>query len=424
MPPRAQPERLERHVSADFAVIGAGFAGLSAARRLAQLNPGAKIAVLEASRVAEGPAGRNSGFMIDLPHDLSSDNYSGSGQNDLQQIRLNRTGIDFARSAAEEYAMDREIFDPSGKINAAASESGHKHNQDFAEHLEKMDEPSELLDADAMKAVTGSGYFRSGLYTPHTVMLQPAAYIRSMADGLRPVIDLYENSPVVKIRRELNSWKLKTNMGSVAALKVILAVNGHAESFGFFRRRLMHVFTYASMTHAMTGEQVRALGGQSSWAVTPADPMGVTVRRISGSSGNRIVVRSRFSYNPSMEVTDGYLKNVARVHRKKFLDRFPMLSDTGMEYCWGGHLCLSWNNVPAFGEIEEGVYSACCQNGLGTARGTLSGLAAAELCSGVRTETVSTLQSEPEPRRLPPEPIAFLGANALLRWKEWRAGAE
>ena len=58
-------------MNADYLIIGGGFAGLSAARRLNQLEPTAKIVVLEACDIGEGPAGRNSGFMIDLPHNLA-----------------------------------------------------------------------------------------------------------------------------------------------------------------------------------------------------------------------------------------------------------------------------------------------------------------------------------------------------------------
>lgn len=48
--------------SYDFVVIGAGFTGLSAARRLAELNPNARIVVIEAPRVGDGSSGRNSGL--------------------------------------------------------------------------------------------------------------------------------------------------------------------------------------------------------------------------------------------------------------------------------------------------------------------------------------------------------------------------
>src|SRR5262249_52650761 len=65
--------------TADWLIVGAGFGGLSAARRLSQLRRGEKIVVLDAKEVAEGPAGRNSGFMIDLPHNLTSGRYSPNG---------------------------------------------------------------------------------------------------------------------------------------------------------------------------------------------------------------------------------------------------------------------------------------------------------------------------------------------------------
>ena len=39
--------------TADFVVVGGGFAGLSAARRLIQLQPTARVVLLEAGRIAE-----------------------------------------------------------------------------------------------------------------------------------------------------------------------------------------------------------------------------------------------------------------------------------------------------------------------------------------------------------------------------------
>ena len=91
-------------------IIGGGFAGLSAARRLIQIDNKAKIAVLEACEIAEGPAGRNSGFMIDLPHNLASDDYVGSLDKDREQTLINRSAIEFAKSASEEYEMPPEAI--------------------------------------------------------------------------------------------------------------------------------------------------------------------------------------------------------------------------------------------------------------------------------------------------------------------------
>lgn len=424
LPPASTPCLLEENVTADWLVIGAGWAGLAAARRLTQLRGGDRIVVLDACRVAEGPAGRNSGFMIDLPHKLSGEGYEGALAEDKAQTAMSREAIAFSAEAADELGMTEEAFVQCGKINAAANETGVKHNETYARHLAAMDEPSEVLDAKAMQDLTGIDFYLNGVFTPGAAMVQPAMFMRAMATGLSGKAGLFEQSPVTALERQGGGWCAETPKGSATAPRVILAVNGHAESFGFFKRRLMHVFTYASMTRALTAEEVTALGGAPRWGVLPADPMGTTVRRISGTGGDRIVVRNRFTYDPGMEVSDARLQAVARDHDKSFRARFPMLPEVTMDYRWGGRLCLSWNGVPAFGEIEEGLFSACCQNGLGTSKGTLAGMLAAELATQSNSPLVAKMLACEAPKRLPPEPLAWLGANVRMRWGEWTAGRE
>ncbi|MEM7731162.1 MAG: FAD-binding oxidoreductase [Pseudomonadota bacterium] len=424
LPTAQAPQVLEERVTADFLVIGAGFAGLAAVRRLAQLNPEARIVLLEACRVGDGPAGRNSGFMIDLPHDLSSGDYGGEAESDRMQIAINRTGIDFAGEMAVEYGMSEESFTRTGKFNGAATAKGTKHNRDYAAHLAALGETSEMLDAAAMRAVTGTDYYESGLYTPGTAMIQPALFVRGVAAGVASNrVRVYENSPVTSLDR-IGAWTAQTPAGAVSAPKVILAVNGHANSFGHFKGQLLHVFTYASMTRALsTGDAIR-LGGEPRWGATSADPMGTTVRRISGTGGDRIIVRNRFTCDPSMEVSGARIDRVARDHDRAFARRFPMLADVEMEYRWGGRLCLSRNGVAAFGEVDEGLYSACCQNGLGTAKGTTLGMAAAELASGATSWIVEQFLAQDAPQKLPPRLLTFLAANAVMRWGEFSAGRE
>ena len=421
--PNPEPARvLDDNITADWLVIGAGLAGLAAARRLAQLRQGERIVVLEASRIGDGPAGRNSGFMIDLPHDLASTTYAGGVDADRAQTAWNRNGINFAAEAAEEYGLDVEAFSKVGKINAAATARGHQHNLDYAAHLTAMGEPHELRDAQAMRDLTGSDYYCSGLFTPGCAMIQPAKFVRGVAKGLASNrVNLFERSPVTSLDRD-GDWVARTAKGLVTAPKVILAVNGHLNSFGYLKGRLMHVFTYASMTRALTGEEVSRLGGAPVWGVTSADPMGTSVRRISGEGGDRILIRNRFTVDPSMEVDDVRIARVAHDHDKSFAARFPQLADVPMEYRWGGRLCLSRNNVQVVQELEDGLYAACCQNGLGTAKGTSAGMLAAELACGVSNALLDQLGDAPA--RLPPEPFAKLGANAYLRVQEIRAGRE
>ena len=420
--------KAEGDLTADWLIIGGGFAGLSAAQRLCELRGGDDIILLEASQIGAGPAGRNSGFMIDLPHELGDDGYAGAVDGDLKQIALNRHAQAFATANAQAYDMPEEAVRLTGRVNGAVNDSGKAHNDEYATHLDRLGEAYRHLTAADMKEMTGSDFYQSGLFMPGCVMLQPALYIRELAHGLvhkqtHPV-SLYEQSPAMSFEQQADSWLVTTPHASIKAKTIIMAVNGHAESFGFYKNRLMHVFTYASMTEKLTKAQQKRLGGELSWGITPADPMGSTIRRHDGAQGNYLVVRNRWSFDPSMEVSDARIAAFGRDHDRSFARRFPMLDDVKMAYRWSGHLCLSRNSVPAFGEIERQWYSACCQNGLGTAKGTLAGIGAVDLATKANSPIVQDLLSYDDPVKLPPKPIATIGANLVIKWRELKAGIE
>jgi glycine/D-amino acid oxidase-like deaminating enzyme len=421
---RLLPEPLSSKVfegksTADWVIIGAGFAGLSAARRLSQLAPKDRIVVLDAQRVGWGAAGRNSGFMIDLPHELSSENYAGGLEHDLKQIRMNRAGIAFATSAADEYGLGDHVA-PVGKYHGAATQRGLDSLAEFEKHLANLKEPFQHLDADEMQRLTGTSFYIGGTFTPGAVMIQPAGYIRGVAQGLSRTVEIFEESPVVSIETGAEHV-VKTTKGEVRTPRLILANNGHVQNFGFFGHQLMHVFTFASMTRQLSALEMKALGGENAWGLIPADPMGSTIRRI---KEGRIVVRNTFTYNPDMQTSEHQIDGIGRAHDRSFADRFAALRGVSMEHRWGGHLCLSLNAVPAFGEIEKRVYAACCCNGLGTVKGTLYGKLIADLATGNNEPMLQDALSENAPQKLYPEPLMTWGAKAKLWWVQKRAGRE
>lgn len=417
--------KLKERKTVDFAIVGAGFSGLSAARALQLIDPSCTIAIVEAREIAEGPAGRNSGFMIDIPDHLASKNYSGTLKTDRRQIELNREAIEFANQIANDFSMADEAFAICGKINAAATAAGMKNNQKFAVHLNQLGEANTLLDEYEMHEISGSHCYRSGLFTPYSAMIQPALYFRELVRGIHTDrTQIFENSPVVGIENSGSAWNLQTPEGVVSAGKVILTINGHIESFGFFKQRLMHIYLYASMTRQLDRDEVSILGGKPRWGFRPADPFGTTVRRISGTGGDRIIVRNGFTWAPNRTVSDEKPGRMARVHDQSFRRRFPDLASIEMEYRWGGLLCMSSNSVPAFGELEPNLYSACCQNGLGVVNGTLYGKLIAELACGQASSSLEFVRQLPQPKQLIPEPLVSIGANIVMKWGELKAGRE
>jgi len=125
-----------------------------------------------------------------------------------------------------------------------------------------------------------------------------------------------------------------------------------------------------------------------------------------------------------MEVTALRVARVAKDHDRAFTARFPMLVGVDMQYRWGGRLCLSRNNVSVVREVDQGLYAACCQNGLGTTRGTLGGMLAAELATNTKSDRLDRMLAEAEPTRLPPRLITNFGAPAYLKFQEMKAGGE
>ncbi|MBM2715919.1 FAD-binding oxidoreductase [Mesorhizobium caraganae] len=418
LPPPKAPEVLRGRHKADWLIVGAGFAGLAAARRLSQLVPNERIVVVDAQRVGWGAAGRNSGFMIDLPHELGGAHYGGSQDHDRKRIRLNRAAIEFSASAADEYGLQK-FFVRAGKYHGAATDHGVAVLREFEKHLTVLGEPFERLDGPQLKEITGTDFFVGGTFTPGTVMAQPAGFIRGLAEGLSKRVQLFENSPVTSLQAG-RLHTVKTTEGEISAPRLFLTVNGHLESFGFFKKRLLHVFTYASMTRPLSKSEQASLGGEPHWGLIPADPMGSTIRRI----GDRIVVRNTFTYNPDMSTSEKQIRRIGMAHDRSFRARFPMLGEIPMEFRWGGHLCLSLNSAPAFGEIEERVFVAGCCNGLGTVQGTLYGMLAADLAVGSNEPMVADALNEPAPVRLYPEPLMSIGAPLKLWAMQKRAGKE
>ena len=107
LPKRKVNPKLSDHLNADYLDYWRRLCWASLPlRRLNQIdNKRQQLSVLEACEIGEGPAGRNSGFMIDLPHNLASDDYVGSLDKDREQTLINRSAIEFAKSASKEYEM-------------------------------------------------------------------------------------------------------------------------------------------------------------------------------------------------------------------------------------------------------------------------------------------------------------------------------
>lgn len=412
--PRAANPALSKDTTADWLIIGAGYAGLAAARRLAENRPDDRIAIVDAGEAGENSSGRNSGFAIDLPHN------TGSSLEELQGAQrymgLARAAIDYMEKTVREANIQCDWV-RDGKYHAAVSSRGARDIlEPLARELEALDEPFEWLDKPGVEEKIGSSHFTAAVYTPGCVLMNPAALTRGLADSMPDNVTLYENSPVTEINYQ-NGVHVRTPSGSLRAPKLILAVNGFAERFGFLEQNLVHIAAHASLTRPLSAEEQGAYGVVDPWGLTPANAFaGITMRY---TNDRRILIRQNLNYAPSQFTSTSKQKSLKRLHQALFDDRFPMLKGVEIEHTWSGYLCFSRNGAPGFGQAAPNIWTAVCQNGVGVTKGTIAGLLAADMACGRENPLIEDMQGLGVPSRVPPQPFVGLGVRTRMMWELW-----
>ena len=420
LPPREPAAPLKGDVRADWLVVGGGFAGLAAARRLAENRPDDHIVLLEAHEVGEGASGRNSGFAIDLPHNVGGEFEELSGAKEY--IRLSRAAIDYLDTCVAENGIDCS-YTHRGKYHAAVTDLGHKKIlEPFARTLEALGEPYRWLDAADLKRELGTTYHSSALHTPGGRLLNPAGLTKGLAATLPENVTLHEHTPVMEVE-ERNGIRAVAPGGTVDAQAMVLAVNGYAPQFSVFKGTLLAFAAHGSLTRPLTDAEHQALGSVDDWGLTPANShVGVTLRY---TTDRRILVRQCFRYAPKLRRSDAEMAPIRRDHQRAFEARFPMLPEVKIEHTWRGYICLSRNHAPGFGKVGPHTFAAVCQNGVGVTKGTISGVLAADMACGQDNPLIGDLEAQGRPVPLPPALVTNLGVRARLaldniRWRRER----
>jgi len=415
---------------APWVVLGAGYVGLAAARQLALNFPDDEIILIDAQAAGFGSAGRNAGFAIDLPHDVGAKDYIGDLGIANTILKLNKTGQKILCDLVQQHHIECHLRNCE-KYQAAVEPRGIAVLDAYKNGLDKLGEPWEMISGHDLPQHIGTSFYKQALFTPGTVLIQPAALVKGLAASLPANVRLYENTPITQIDSD-NTITLIHAHGKISADNLILANNAFASHFGFLPRSILPIFLYASLTRTLSSDEQKQLGGKESWGVIPAHTYGSTIRR---TVDQRILVRNSISFNKDARPRADHLARFSTHHRRSFERRFPMLPDVEFEYTWSGALAMSHNHEGFFGQLAPNIYGALCCNGLGVTRGTATGALLADwLAMKLRkqrsasfddgAELIDFLLASPGPSRVVPEPFLTLGVNATLALGQYRAGLE
>jgi Glycine/D-amino acid oxidases (deaminating) len=414
LPPRAARTAPPPQRRVKYMVIGAGYTGLAVARRLAELRPEDLVLILDATTAGEGSAGRNSGFLIDLPHNTRMSGHHSPLQIARKQISMFRSAIQWLAEIVEQNRIDCG-WDVAGKFHAAATPDGERRLRAALKEYRDWGVTYTEFDRDGLHEELGTNYYRFGYHSMNNVFVQPAALIRGLADALPANAWLMENNPVLSVQGG-GPYQVNSREGTFTAENVILANNAFAKHLGFLGSRLITIYTYAGITPVLDAAQQAMLGKRDQWGVIPANRLGTTLRRI---RGGRFMVRSAYSYEAEQP-----LDHMALMLADSFRRRYPHLDCHEFEYVWSGSTALTRNGASFVGEIRPGLYASVGCNGAGVVKGTIYGKLLAEWVAGQRSSMLADLAAFDKPSWLPPEPLRRLGVVGVIKLQAHKAGLE
>lgn len=404
--------------TADWLAIGAGYAGIAFARRLAELRPDKRIILLDAGAIGDNASGRNSGFAIDLPHNI------GSSTAELEKAasyrRLLQYGIAHLQETVERHAIACD-WSAAGKYHCAVGRGFDPLIEAYVRELNALGEPYQLFDRDELARRLGTRFYRRAVYTPNCILLNPAALVGGLAASLPDNVTVYANSPALNIETGAKI-RVTTPLGEIVADRLMLGINGTARGLPLFNGRVFAVATFATLTAPLTPEQRARVGDMADWGLTPANAIaGATLRY---TRDHRFLIREHVNFTPGMITTGVESGRRAQHHRAIFARVFPNLRDVAVDYSWSGLISVTRNGAPIWGRLAENVYAAVGCNGAGLSKHTAAGRLLADFALGEDNPLIADAQSLGRASYLPPRPLLDLGVHGYLARERWRARSE
>ncbi|WP_297773813.1 FAD-binding oxidoreductase [uncultured Roseovarius sp.] len=364
----------------DVAVIGGGFTGLSAARRLARA--GVSVALLEAEHVGAGGSGRNGGHLNNgIAHGYAAAKaHLGAGRAHALYQAYDRS-IDMIEDtiAQERIACD---FRRSGKLKLASKPShvaSLRANCDLI--ARDVDPEARWVEPDALRDEIGSNAFHGASLQPKSAMMHMGRYVSGLARAAAGHGALiWENAPVTGRRKEDGLWRLETARGHLHAERVIVATGAYSgavkgAALKPFRKRIISVGSFIVATRPLTDEEVAA--------TLPGNRTCVTSMNIGNyfrlSPDNRLIFggRARFSASSDQQ-SDAKSGEILRAGMARI---FPHLAHVEIDYCWGGLVGMTKDRFPRAGEMDGMLYGMG-YSGHGAQLSTLLGASLADMAMG------------------------------------------
>ncbi|MDC0642673.1 FAD-binding oxidoreductase [Candidatus Pelagibacter sp.] len=403
----------------DWLIVGAGYTGLSAARKLAQLYPNQKIIIVDALIAGEGASSRNSGYLVDT---TLNDGFTSNKELDnyKKKTDIYDLGIDAVKKFIHEYQVDCD-WNECGKYFASSKIKDEKILRSFSDTLIKLGFENNLLSKNELSKRLGTSFYNVALHTKGGVLLHPGKLVRAMIDVLPKNVNLYENSPLLNWNKNGDVINCNFKNGQIKTKKIIFAINGFLKSLGIKSNYNFPITLTASMTRPLSDDEFISIGHPEEWGVLPVRPMGATIRM---TKDKRILIRNTAEVHNPFRMSKLDLEKRSINQKIGIKKRFPQLPDDIIQSSWSGIVSRTRNSSQIFEKIDNNVFAAGCYNGSGIGVGTLFGEQIAIKASGENTKEIEIIEARNKPTWLPPQPFLNLGVKTRLIYERLRARSE
>jgi glycine/D-amino acid oxidase-like deaminating enzyme len=417
--PRTNIKTLQSNEDCEWLVVGAGYTGLSAARKLAQLYQNQKIILVDAQLAGEGASSRNSGYLVDT---TLNDGFTSNKElvNYKKKVDIYELGINCVKNFTNEYQVDCD-WNECGKYFASSKQEDNKILNNFSDTLSKVGFEHNLLTNNDLSKRLGTNFYNIALHTKGGILLHPGKLVRAMVDVLPKNVCLYENSSLLSWNKNKDEISCKFKNGKIKAKKIIFATNGFLKSLGIKSNYNFPITLTASMTRSLSDQEFKSIGEPKEWGVLPVRPMGATIRM---TKDRRILIRNTAEVHNPFKMSKLNLEKRSISQRIGIKKRFPQLPNDIIQSSWSGIVSRTRNSSQIFEKIDNNIFAAGCYNGSGIGVGTLFGEQIAIKASNENSREISIIEARNKPTILPPEPFLNLGVKARLIYERLRAKSD
>jgi len=403
---------------ADVCIIGGGFTGISAALHLKEREPGLRVLVLESAVVGFGASGRNAGFsmtLFGLTPEVTRWRFGLQALREADEYMVRAVGL--VRRLVAEHGIDCD-YEENGLLTVATSEAQRRRLQremDLARRAGAHE--TTWLEAEAVRELVDSPAFCGARLDSLCALLNPAKLVRGLARAAEEAgAVICERSPVLEVETG-HRVRIRTGAGQVVAERAILATNAYSGRFRPVRSRQLPVHTYIVLTEPLSPEQLAVIGWRQRQGIEDGRNL---IHYFRLTADNRLLMggEDAFYYWGSAVGRDrnaGLQRRLEEAVKRTF----PALAGVRFTHHWGGPISATLDLAPAIGRIGANLfYSVGCM-GHGVSLCTLNGATLADLVLERQTDLTDVFFVNRRIPPVPPEPLRFAVAGALLTGMRW-----